>query len=131
MARTRVAIAATLASEPKVLLMDEPFSALDSQTRNLMESDLLDLWEKAGGQTVLFVTHDLEEAIGLSDRVVVLSAGPASVLSEYEVPTSRPRDLIDGRFSPDFMALYEKIWGDLRDQVQFTYRREIADFEAD
>ncbi len=73
--RKRVAVAATLVYEPRVLLMDEPYSALDVQTRNQMENDLLDLWAETG-QTVVFVTHDLEEAVGLSDRVVVLSTGP-------------------------------------------------------
>jgi sulfonate transport system ATP-binding protein len=125
--RKRVAIAATLVCEPAVLLMDEPFSALDPHTRNLMEADLLQLWEQSGGRTVLFVTHDLEEAVGLSDRVVVLSASPATVVGEYRVPIERPRDLLDGRFAPEFVELYQAIWDDLRGQVTAAYARQMTD----
>src|SRR5882757_2636146 len=92
--RKRVAIAATLAFEPKVLLLDEPFSALDVQTRNLMENDLLELWTGAG-QSVLFITHDLDEAVGLSDRIVVMTASPGTVLTEHGVDLPRPRDLLE------------------------------------
>lgn len=122
--RKRVAVAATMVYEPSILLMDEPFSALDAQTRNLMENDLLALWQESGGQTVLFVTHDLEEAIGLSDRVVVLSASPGAVISSYAVPLPRPRNLLDVRLAEEFGTLYARIWGDLRDEVVRAYQQQ-------
>lgn len=115
--RKRVAIASTLVYEPKILLMDEPFSALDVQTRTLMETDLLSVWQDAGHQTVVFVTHDLEEAIGLSDRVIVLSAGPGKVVGDYEVELPRPRNLLRLKLDPSFTHLYQKIWDDLESEV--------------
>lgn len=114
--RKRVAIAATLAFEPKVLLLDEPFSALDVQTRNLMENDLLDLWT-GSGQSVLFITHDLDEAVGLSDRVVVMTASPGTVLEEHAVDLARPRDLLEDRRHLDFIRVYGQIWDGLRREV--------------
>jgi NitT/TauT family transport system ATP-binding protein len=114
--RKRVAIAATLAVEPKVLLLDEPFSALDVQTRNLMENDLLDLWT-GSGQSVLFITHDLDEAVGLSDRVVVMTASPGTVLEEHSVDLARPRDLLEDRRHLDFVRVYGQIWDGLRREV--------------
>ncbi|MET4538450.1 NitT/TauT family transport system ATP-binding protein [Arthrobacter bambusae] len=114
--RKRVSIAASLALKPKVLLMDEPFSALDAQTRNLMENDLLNLWEE-DRQTVVFVTHDLEEAVGLSDRVVTMTRGPGTVLTDRRVPISRPRNLLELRFDDAFTQMHEELWSDLRDQV--------------
>jgi NitT/TauT family transport system ATP-binding protein len=115
--RKRTAIAATLVYEPSVLLMDEPFSSLDVQTRNLMENDLLHVWENVGHQTVVFVTHDLEEAIGLSDRVIVLTAGPGRVLGDYKVDLPRPRNLLDVKLDAGFVELYRKIWADLEVEV--------------
>lgn len=110
--RKRVSIASTLIYEPRVLLMDEPFSALDVQTRDRMENDLLSLW--AGmNQTVVFVTHDLEEAVGLSDRVIVLSAGPAEIRGDHRIDLARPRDLQSLRFTPRFRELCEAVWRDL------------------
>jgi NitT/TauT family transport system ATP-binding protein len=100
-----------------VLLMDEPFSALDVQTRNLMENDILNLWQEIGHQTVLFITHDLEEAIGLSDRVIVLTAGPGQVCGDYLVELPRPRNLLEVKFDEGFNDLYKKIWADLKDEV--------------
>ncbi len=114
--RKRVAIAATLAFEPGILLMDEPFSALDVQTRTLMENDLLTLWDESG-QTVLFITHDLEEAIGLADRVLVMGASPGTIIAEHRVNLSRPRDLLDIRTDPVFVATYEQLWDQLRAEV--------------
>jgi NitT/TauT family transport system ATP-binding protein len=109
---------------PDLLLMDEPFSALDVHTRLRMETELLALWT-ASPKTVLFVTHDLEEALALSDAVVVLSAGPASrVVNRYEVDLPRPRDLIDIRTEPRFGELYRRIWAELRQEVLVSYERE-------
>ncbi|WP_280399756.1 ABC transporter ATP-binding protein [Nocardia carnea] len=114
--RKRVAIAASLVLRPRVLLMDEPFSALDAQTRNLMENDLLALWEETR-QTVVFVTHDLEEAVGLADRVVTMTRGPGTVLTDRTVPIDRPRNLLELRFDSAFTAIHSQLWDDLREQV--------------
>jgi NitT/TauT family transport system ATP-binding protein len=115
--RKRVAIATTLVYEPEILLLDEPFSALDVQSRNLMENDLLQLWA-VNRPTVLFITHDLEEAVGLSDRVLVMSAGPGRVIGNHPIPLDRPRDLLEIRFDPQFTELHHQIWGQLRGEVQ-------------
>ncbi|MFF2347588.1 ABC transporter ATP-binding protein [Pseudarthrobacter sp. NPDC058119] len=123
--RKRVSIAASLALKPKILLMDEPFSALDAQTRNLMENDLLKLWEE-DRQTVVFVTHDLEEAVGLSDRVVTMTRGPGSVLTDRKVAISRPRNLLELRFDPEFTHMHEELWSDLREQVMGSGLRSGA-----
>jgi NitT/TauT family transport system ATP-binding protein len=97
--------------------MDEPFSALDVQTRDLLENDIVSEWEQRGRQTVLFVTHDLEEAIALSDRVVVMTASPGQILAEYRVNLPRPRDLLEIKADPQFRELYQKIWEDLKVEV--------------
>lgn len=115
--RKRAALAQMLILEPRMLLMDEPFSALDVQTRQLMENELLGLWAQAR-RCVLFVTHDLEEAIALSDRVVVLSAGPAShPIAEYEVDLPRPRDVQEIAMHPRFVELHRAIWSALKQEV--------------
>jgi NitT/TauT family transport system ATP-binding protein len=115
--RKRVALAQTFINEPKILLMDEPFSALDVQTRALMQDELLGLWSEKKA-SVVFVTHDIEEAIALADRVVVLTKGPGSVKSTYEIPLPRPREVATARYSHDFIELSKQIWSDLRDEVQ-------------
>jgi NitT/TauT family transport system ATP-binding protein len=119
--RKRVGVGATLAFEPKVLLLDEPFSALDVQTRNLMENDLLDLWT-GSGQSVLFITHDLDEAVGLSDRVIVMTSSPGTVLSEHPVELARPRDLLEDRRQLDFVRVYGEIWEGLRNEVMKAHQ---------
>ncbi|HYW52921.1 MAG TPA: ABC transporter ATP-binding protein [Candidatus Elarobacter sp.] len=123
--RKRVSLAQTLVYDPEILLMDEPFSALDVQTRNLMEGELLSLWQ-GSGKTVIFVTHDLEEAIALADEVVVMTAGPARVKARYDVTLPRPRDIEQVRFDPRFTELYSKMWNDLRDEVLESYARANA-----
>jgi NitT/TauT family transport system ATP-binding protein len=120
--RKRVALAQTLINEPRILLMDEPFSALDAQTRQIMSDELLGLWELTR-PSVIFVTHDLEEAIALADKVVVLTVGPGTVKAEFPVGLPRPRRVQEIRFEPEFVALYERIWGALRDEVQLAYAR--------
>jgi len=120
--RKRVALAQTLITGPRILLMDEPFSALDVQTRVLMENELLALWSTTSA-SVVFVTHDLEEAIALSDRVVVITAGPGTVKGTYVVDLPRPRNIAEIRFQPRFVQLYEEIWNDLRDEVLVSYER--------
>jgi NitT/TauT family transport system ATP-binding protein len=120
--RKRVALAQTLINNPRIILMDEPFSALDVQTRTLMENELLSLWS-ASGASVVFVTHDLEEAIALSDRVFVLTAGPATVKGAYQVDLPRPRNVAEIRFQPRFNEIYQVIWEDLRQEVLVSYER--------
>ena len=112
--RKRVALAQTFINRPEILLMDEPFSALDVQTRILMQDELLGLWSSLGA-SVVFVTHDLEEAISLADRVYVLTSGPGTVKSIYEVGLPRPRVISEVRFLPAFVELSRRIWSDLRE----------------
>ncbi len=121
--RKRVALAQTLILKPEILLMDEPFSALDVQTRTLMEDELLAMWSTLSATTV-FVTHDLEEAIALADRVCVLTAGPAAtVKGTYHIDLPRPRHVDEVRFDPRFVELYREIWQDLRSEVMISYAR--------
>jgi NitT/TauT family transport system ATP-binding protein len=119
--RKRVALAQMLIRDPEILLMDEPFGPLDAQTRQIMGNLLLDLWA-ADRKAVLFVTHDLEEAIALADRVVVMSAGPsAGIIGEFPVPLPRPRDIAEVRLEPAFHAIHKEIWASLRTEVQKAY----------
>lgn len=121
--RKRVAMAQSWIVNPDIVLMDEPFGALDVHTRQRMEGEILDLWAESG-KTVLFITHDLEEAIALSDQVVVLSAGPGSrVVGCHTVDLPRPRNLIDLKTDPCFTELYRVIWSDLRQEVLKSYER--------
>lgn len=116
--RKRVAVAQSWIVDPRILLMDEPFSALDVQTRQNMENELLGLWQETR-KTVLFITHDLEEAIALADEVVVMTAGPgARIKGRYPVDLPRPRDVSEIRLTPQFTALYRQIWDDLRIEVK-------------
>jgi NitT/TauT family transport system ATP-binding protein len=104
--------------------MDEPFSALDIQTRQLMENELLELWG-ADRKSVVFITHDLEEAISLSDRVVVLSAGPEShVIGDYPIDLPRPRDVAEIRLAPHFIEIHGKIWHAMKEEVLKGYERQ-------
>jgi len=119
--RKRVGLAQVLIRDPKILLMDEPFGPLDAQTRQIMGNLLLDLWS-ADRKAVLFITHDLEEAIALSDRVVIMSAGPAAhIMGEWRVPLPRPRDIAEVKLEPAFHDLHRKIWHKLRDEVLKGY----------
>jgi NitT/TauT family transport system ATP-binding protein len=119
--KKRVALAQVLIRDPDILLMDEPFGPLDAQTRLLMGNLLLDLWSR-DRKAVMFVTHDLDEAIALSDRVVVMSAGPeAGIVGDYRVPLSRPRDIADIRDEPAFHKIHRDIWATLRVEVQKAY----------
>ncbi len=119
--RKRTALAQMLILDPPILLMDEPFSALDIQTRQLMENELLELWS-ANRKSVIFITHDLEEAISLSDRVVVLSAGPAThPIGEFAIDLPRPRDVQEIRLSPRFIELHDRIWHSMKEEVLKGY----------
>jgi NitT/TauT family transport system ATP-binding protein len=148
--RKRTALAQVLALDPDIILMDEPFSALDIQTRQLMENEVLALWagderraapsssraplggaaaQPPGGKgrkAVLFITHDLDEAIAMSDRVVVLSAGPAShPIGEFTIDLERPRDVAEVRTTPRFIELHNAIWSVLRDEVLKGYAQQL------
>ncbi|MFZ2652194.1 MAG: ABC transporter ATP-binding protein [Burkholderiaceae bacterium] len=124
--RKRASLAQTLALDPDLILMDEPFSALDVQTRQLMENELLELWSRKR-KAVLFITHDLDEAIALSDRVIVLSAGPASrPIGEFTVDLPRPRDVAEVRSAPRFIELHRAIWAVLREEVLKGYQQQLA-----
>jgi NitT/TauT family transport system ATP-binding protein len=121
--RKRVGLAQVLIRDPKILLMDEPFGPLDAQTRQIMGNLLLDLWT-ADRKAVLFVTHDLEEAIALSDRVVIMSAGPAAhIIGDWRVPLSRPRDTSEVKLDPAFHELHREIWQKLKAEVLKGYAR--------
>lgn len=119
--RKRVQMAQALITEPKVILMDEPFSALDIHTRHLMQNELLRLWQE-DRRAVVMITHDLEEAIALGDRVVVLAAGPKSrVIESFPVDLERPRNVAEIKLDPKFMTLYRDIWASLRGEVEKSY----------
>jgi NitT/TauT family transport system ATP-binding protein len=123
--RKRVSLAQTLVLDPDIILMDEPFSALDIQTRQLMENELLALWA-AKKKAVLFITHDLDEAIAMSDRVVVLSAGPGShPMGEFVIDIPRPRDVAEVKITARFIELHKAIWSVLRDEVLKGYQQQL------
>ena len=123
--RKRANLAQTLVLDPDIILMDEPFSALDIQTRQLMENELLELWASKK-KAVLFITHDLDEAIAMSDRVVVLSAGPAShPIGEFQVDIERPRDVAEVKMTARFVELHAAIWAVLREEVLKGYRQQL------
>ncbi|MCA1382497.1 ABC transporter ATP-binding protein [Bradyrhizobium sp. BRP23] len=128
--RKRVALAQVLIRDPKILLMDEPFGPLDAQTRQVMGNLLLDLWS-ADRKAVLFVTHDLEEAIALADRVVIMSAGPSSrIIGDWRVGLARPRDIFEVRLDKEFHALHREIWSVLKDEVMKGYAQSTQAAEV-
>ena len=123
--RKRTSLAQTLALDPDIILMDEPFSALDIQTRQLMENEVLDLWAKKR-KAVLFITHDLDEAIAMSDRVVIMSAGPAArLIGEFTIDIARPRDVAEVKMTPRFVELHAAIWAQLREEVLKGYAQQL------
>ena len=124
--RKRVALAQSLINEPRILLMDEPFGALDVQTRAIMSNELLQLWDLTR-PSVVFVTHDLEEAIALADTVIVLTAGPGgTVKASFDIDLPRPRVVQEIRFEPRFVHLYQQIWEALRSEVDLAYARTTS-----
>lgn len=118
--RKRVALAQALVQQPKLVLMDEPLSALDVQTRSMVGNELMALWDRTGG-TFILVTHDLEEALAMADRVVVMSARPGRIRAIYDVDLPRPRDLHEIRLTASFQGLYGRIWSDLREEVLMSH----------
>ncbi|HMJ84096.1 MAG TPA: ABC transporter ATP-binding protein [Vicinamibacterales bacterium] len=128
--RKRVGLAQVLIRDPKILLMDEPFGPLDAQTRQIMGNLLLELWN-ADRKAVLFVTHDLEEAIALADRVVIMSAGPsARIIGDWRVTLPRPRDISEVRMEKEFHELHREIWSVLKDEVMKGYAQSTLAAEA-
>jgi NitT/TauT family transport system ATP-binding protein len=124
--RKRVGLAQVLIRDPKIILMDEPFGPLDAQTRQIMGNLLLDLWN-ADRKAVLFVTHDLEEAIALADRVVIMSAGPsARIIGDWKVPLARPRDIFEVRMNEEFHTLHREIWSVLKAEVLKGYAQSTS-----
>ena len=123
--RKRVSLAQTFINGPEILLMDEPFSALDVQTRALMHDELLTLWSQAKA-SVIFVTHDLEEAVALADKVYVLTAGPATVKAVHTIDIPRPRVVSEIRYDKDFIQMCRIIWDDLKQEVQKSDARELT-----
>jgi NitT/TauT family transport system ATP-binding protein len=124
--KKRVGLAQVLIRDPTILLMDEPFGPLDAQTRQIMGNLLLELWA-ADRKAVLFITHDLEEAIALADRVLIMSAGPeASIIGDHSIDLGRPRDASEIRLLPRFHALHKAIWAQLRDEVLKAYAGAVA-----
>lgn len=140
--RKRTSLAQTLVLDPDIILMDEPFSALDIQTRQLMENEVLALWSGEGRRAtpspkhsaseghqrkaILFITHDLDEAIAMSDRVVIMSAGPAArVIGEFTIDMARPRDVAEVKKTPRFLELHAAIWAVLREEVLKGYQQQL------
>lgn len=121
--RKRVGLAQVLIRHPKILLMDEPFGPLDAQTRLIMGDLLLNLWS-ADRKAAMFVTHDLDEAIGLADRVIIMSAGPSSrIIGNYTIPLARPRNMADIKSEPQFHEVHREIWNALKEEVLKGYRQ--------
>lgn len=121
--RKRIGLAQVLIRNPKYLLMDEPFGPLDAQTRVIMGDLLLELWSQ-DRKAVMFVTHDLEEAIALADRVVIMSAGPrAHIMAEYQIPLKRPREISEIRLHDQFHEIHREIWGALKEEVLKGYQQ--------
>ena len=115
--RQRVSIARAFANDPDILLMDEPFSALDEQNKTLLQQELLRIWEETK-KTVMFITHSVDEAVTLSDNIMVMSAQPGKLKALIDVPFERPRDVLELRSQPAYGELVYSIWGQLRDEVQ-------------
>lgn len=123
--RQRVAIGRALAVEPEILLMDEPFAALDAQMRTILQDELVSLWER-DRRTVIFITHSIEEALFLGDRVLVMSRRPGTIVADIKVPFERPR-LHEIRVTGEFAALHEQIWDILRVEVKAHLQESLKE----
>jgi ABC-type nitrate/sulfonate/bicarbonate transport system, ATPase component len=125
--RKRVAMAAALINAPRILLMDEPFGALDVQTKAIMQTELLGLWEQLR-PSVLFITHDLDEAVALADRVLVMTSSPGTIKESFEIDLPRPRgDVQEIRHEPRFLELQGQIWDSLKDEVLRAYAQTAGE----
>lgn len=121
--RKRVAMAAALINAPRILLMDEPFGALDVQTKAIMQTELLGLWEQSR-PSVLFITHDLDEAVALADRVLIMTSSPGTIKESFDIDLPRPRGEVQAiRHEPRFLELQDRIWASLKDEVDRAYAR--------
>jgi NitT/TauT family transport system ATP-binding protein len=127
--RQRVSIARAFANDPDILLMDEPFSALDEQNKLLLQEELLRIWEETR-KTVLFITHSVDEAVTLGDRVMVMSAQPGRAKEIVDVPFDRPRSVLELRSRPAYGEFVYSIWGQLRDEVQRARARDLGEARA-
>ena len=127
--KQRVSVARAFAVDPEILLMDEPFAALDEQTKLLLAEELLRIWE-ANRKTVLYVTHSIDEAIHLADRIVIFTAAPGRIKAAVPVPIPRRRDLDTLRSHPAYAATYERVWRALRDEVLAARRRDERELVA-
>ena len=124
--RKRVAMAAALINEPKILLMDEPFGALDVQTKAIMQTELLGLWEQLR-PSVLFITHDLDEAVALADRVLIMTSSPGTIKESFDIDLPRPRgEVQEIRHEKRFLELQNQIWASLKDEVERAYARTVS-----
>ena len=121
--RQRVAIARAFANDPEILLMDEPFSALDAQNKLLLQEELLRIWEEHK-KTVVFITHSVDEAVFLGDRILVMTAQPGKVKTFVQVPLARPRNIIALQKTPEYGELITQIWSSLREEVDRARLRE-------
>ncbi|MDR3470687.1 MAG: ABC transporter ATP-binding protein [Devosia sp.] len=122
--RQRVNVARAFCNEPSILLMDEPFAALDEQTKLILQNDLLEVWERSG-QTVVFITHSIDEAIRLSDRILVMTARPGRVKATIQVPFPRPRDVFALQTEPEFIELRRRVWDALKEEVLAVQADEL------
>jgi NitT/TauT family transport system ATP-binding protein len=123
--RQRVSIARAFANDPEILLMDEPFSALDEQNKTILQQELLRIWDETR-KTVLFITHSVDEAVTMGDRIMVMTAGPGRIKALIDVPFERPRDVLELRARPEYGELVFKIWGYLREEVERAARQQAA-----
>ncbi|SIT49301.1 conserved hypothetical protein [Paraburkholderia piptadeniae] len=114
--RQRVSIARAFANDAEVLLMDEPFSALDEQNKTILQEELLRIWEQHR-KTVLFITHSVDEAVTLGDLIILMTAQPGRIKTVIDVPLARPRNVLELRHNPDFGEIVYRIWGHLREEV--------------
>jgi NitT/TauT family transport system ATP-binding protein len=114
--KQRVSIARAFANDPEVLLMDEPFSALDEQNKTLLQEELLRIWEETK-KTVVFITHSVDEAVTLGDKIMVMTAQPGRAKAVIDVPFARPRRVLELRATHEYGELVYSIWGQLRDEV--------------
>jgi NitT/TauT family transport system ATP-binding protein len=115
--RQRVSIARAFANDPEILLMDEPFSALDEQNKTLLQAELLRIWDETR-KTVVFITHSVDEAVTLSDRIMVMSAQPGRAKAFIDVPFERPRDVLQLRHEPAYGEIVYDIWSQLKEEVE-------------
>jgi NitT/TauT family transport system ATP-binding protein len=127
--KQRVSIARAFANDPEVLLMDEPFSALDEQNKTLLQEELLRIWEETK-KTVLFITHSVDEAVTLGDKIMVMTAHPGRAKAIIDVPFRRPRKVLELRATPEYGELVYDIWGQLRDEVLAAKAGEAAEVQG-